>query len=120
LKFLVHDRDAKFTAAFDEVFRGEGLRIIKTPIRAPRANAICERWIGSVRRECLDRILVFGARHCRVVLHAYVDHHNQHRPHRSLGHSPPMPLPQPTGATKGRIARGQILGGIINEYSRAA
>jgi putative transposase len=120
LKSLIHDRDTKFTAAFDDVFRGEGLRIIKTPIRAPRANAICERWIGSVRLECLDRILVLGQRHCRTVLRAYVDHYNRHRPHRSLGHSPPIPPSQPTDATRGRIERRKLLGGIINEYSRAA
>ncbi|MBO3753182.1 integrase core domain-containing protein [Streptosporangiaceae bacterium NEAU-GS5] len=120
VKFLIYDRDTKFTTTFDEVFHGEGLRIIKTPIRAPRANAICERWIGSVRRECLDRLLILGQRRCRVALHAYVDHHNRHRPHRSLGHSPPIPPSEPADATKGRIARRQILGGIINEYSRAA
>ncbi|MBO3753105.1 integrase core domain-containing protein [Streptosporangiaceae bacterium NEAU-GS5] len=102
------------------MFRGEGLRIIRTPIRAPRANAICERWLGSIRRECLDRILILGAPHCRAVLRAYVDHHNQHRPHRSLGHSPPMLSAQPTDATRGRIERRKLLGGIISEYSRAA
>ncbi|MGW4963571.1 integrase core domain-containing protein [Nonomuraea sp. NPDC004186] len=120
VKFIVHDRDAQFTAAFDEVFIGEGCRIVKTPVRAPRANAICERWVGSVRRECLDRLLILGERHCRAVLRAYVDHYNRKRPHRSLDHFPPDAPPEPADLTKHRIERHKILGGIINEYHRAA
>ncbi|MBO3752510.1 integrase core domain-containing protein [Streptosporangiaceae bacterium NEAU-GS5] len=76
VKFLIHDRDIKFTAAFDQVFLSQGCRIIRTPIRAPQANAICERWIGSARRECLDRLLILGERHCRAVLRTYADHYN--------------------------------------------
>ena len=80
LKFLIRDRDAKFTAAFDAVFTAVAVRIIRTPVRAPRANAIAERWIASARRECLDRILVTGERHLRLVLNEYVDHFFSGRP----------------------------------------
>jgi Integrase core domain len=84
VKFLIRDRDAKFTAVFAAV----GLRIIKSPVRAPRANAIAERWVGSARRECLDRILVTGERHLRLVLDEYTEHYNSHRPHQSLQQEP--------------------------------
>jgi putative transposase len=89
IKFLIRDRDAKFTAAFDAVLTATGVRIIKTPVRAPRANAIAERWIASARRECPDRMLVTGERHLRLVLSEYADHYNSHRPHRALQQDPP-------------------------------
>ena len=88
-RFLIRDRDSKFTAAFDAVFAGADIRIIRTPIRAPRANAIAERFIGTLRRECLDHLLITGPRHLDVVLREYVQHFNAHRPHRSLDQRPP-------------------------------
>ena len=88
-QFLLHDRDSKFSDAFDEVFRSEGMRIIRTPIRAPNANAYAERWVGTLRRECLDRILIVNRRHLEHVLRVYTTRYNQHRPHRSLSLQPP-------------------------------
>ena len=107
LKFLIRDRDAEFTAAFDAVFTAAGVRIIKTPVQAPRANAIAERWIGSARRECLDRMLITGERHLRLVLGEYADHHNGHRPHRTLRQNLPGGRSHPPAAvTSMRVLRG--------------
>jgi transposase InsO family protein len=89
-KFLIRDRDAKFTGLFDEVFASEGIRTIKTPIRAPRANAIMERWIGGLRREVLDRMPIVNARHLTRVLAEYQAHFNDHRPHQSLDQAAPL------------------------------
>lgn len=89
VRFLIRDRDTKFTASFDAVFSAEGTRIIKTPVQA-QANAICERVIGTLRRECLDRMLIFGPRHLETVLAEYVEHYNSHRPHRSLSQRCPV------------------------------
>src|SRR5829696_5094634 len=91
VRFLIHDRDSKFSRAFDEVFRSEGVEIIRTPFRAPRANAFAERWVGTVRRDCLDWILIVSRRQLEHVLRVYVDHYNCHRPHRALGLTPPAP-----------------------------
>jgi putative transposase len=92
-QFLLHDRDSKFSHAFDEVFRSEGIRIIRTPIRAPNANAYAERWVGTLSRECLDRILIINRRHLEYVLRLYTTHYNQHRPRRSLSLQPPGEQP---------------------------
>ena len=120
-KFLIRDRDAKFTAAFDAVLAAAGIRIIKAPVRAPRANAIAERWIASARRECLDRMLITGERHLRLVLDEYADHYNTHRPHRALEQRPPgrHPLPPDLGANV-RVLRRDRLGGVIHEYAQVA
>jgi putative transposase len=118
---LIGDRDAKFTDAFDAVFAEGGLRIIKTPVRAPRANAIAERWIASARRECLDRMLVTGERHLRLVLSEYTDHYNDHRPHRTLKQNPPAGRPHPTAlGANVRVLHRDRLGGLIREYSQVA
>ena len=121
LKFLIRDRDAKFTAAFDAVFTAVAVPIIRTPVRAPRANAIAERWIASARRECLDRMLVTGERHLRLVLREYVEHYNVHRPHRTLRQSPPAGHERPpTMGPNVRALRRDRLGGLIREYAQAA
>jgi putative transposase len=95
VRFLVRDRDSKFTRSFDEVFRSEGVRVIRTPVQAPKAKAHAERWVGSLRRECLDRLLILGRRHLEQVVRAYISHHNEHRPHRPLEQRPPLALAQP-------------------------
>ena len=121
LKFLIRDRDAKFTAAFDAVLTAVGVRIIKTPIRAPRANAIAERWISGARRECLDRMLITSERHLRLVLGEYIDHYNVHRPHRTLCQSPPAGREHPpTLGANVRVLRRDRLGGPIHEYAQVA
>ena len=121
LKFLIRDRDAKFTAAFDAVFAAAGVQIIKTPVRAPRANAIAERWIASARRECLDRMLITSERHLRLVLSEYAGHYNIHRPHRALQQNPPGGRVHPPGDMTGvRVLRRDRLGGLIHEYAQVA
>jgi putative transposase len=121
VKFLIRDRDAKFTAAFDAVFAAAGVRIIISPVRAPRANAIAERWVGSARRECTDRMLITGERHLRLVLGEYADHYNAHRPHRSLQQeSPAGRAHPPVEAADMRVLRRDRLGGLIHEYAQVA
>lgn len=117
---LLRDRDSKFSGPFDEVFRTEGLAVVKTPIRAPKANAVAERWVGTARRECLDHILIFGRRHLQRVMGAYVEHYNRARPHRGLDLHPPDPLPPTQSGGEVRVRRRDVLGGLIHEYLRAA
>ncbi len=120
-RFLIRDRDAKLTTAFDTVLTAAGIRIIRTPVRAPRANAIAERWIPSARRECLDRMLNTGERHLRLVVSKYVEHYNVHRPHRTLCQSPPAGRDHPPAADPNvRILRQDRLGGLIHEYAQVA
>src|SRR5438034_7940648 len=90
-RFLIRDRDSKFTRDFDAIFRSEGIQIIKTPVRAPKANAFAERFVRTARTECLDWLLIVNGRHLERVLHVFVDHYNAHRPHRSLHLTPPDP-----------------------------
>ena len=126
-RFLVRDRDRKFTREFDEVFRSEGIRVIKAPVRAPKARAHAERWVGSVRRECLDRLLIVGRRHLHHLLASYTSHYNEHRPHRALRQRPPLSkLPPVDDEAIGdlidlaRVRRRDLLGGLIHEYQLAA
>jgi transposase InsO family protein len=120
-RFLVRDRDAKFTAAFDAVFAAEGIEVLRTPVRAPRANAYAERWVGTVRREVLDRMLILGCRQLRSVLTEYADHYNGHRPHRALGQAPPLGSGEPPAfVPAGRVVRRDRLGGLIHEYAQVA
>ena len=119
VKYLIRDRDTKFTGSFDAVFAAEGIRIIKTPVRAPQANAIAERFVGTARRECLDRILILGRRHFQSVLGEYVEHYNRHRP-RSLGQRAPYKsdtTPALIGDVNAEhLRRSDVLGGLIHEY----
>jgi putative transposase len=122
-RFLVRDRDSKFTRAFDHVFRSEGIRTLRTPVRAPRANAYAERWVRTVRTECLDWLLILSRRHLERVLHVYVGHYNHHRPHRGLALAPPEPRPQLESvgsAVAAHVRRRDLLGGLLHEYYQAA
>ena len=119
-KFLIRDRDSKFTSAFDEVFAGDGMRIIKTPVRSPLANSFAERYVGTLRRECLDHLLIHGEQHLRQILAEYAQHYNDHRP-TSRGNndlrctSPAGRSMSPPGSSAGKPS-----GGLISEYRRAA
>jgi transposase InsO family protein len=119
-RFLIRDCDAKFTTATDAVFAGADIRITRTPVRAPRANAITERWIGTLRRECLDHLLIIGRRHLATVLQEYVEHYNTHRPHRSLDQHPPAGRTPPRSDATLRPLRRDRLGGLIHEYLHVA
>jgi putative transposase len=118
IRFVIHDRDTKFTMTFDTVFRSEDVTIIRTPVRAPNANAFAERWVRSVREECLDRIVILGEEHLRRVLTAYVEYYNHARPHQGIAQQCPVRLE--TMPRAGRIERRDILGGLIYDYRRAA
>ena len=120
VRFLIRDRDSKFTAAFDGVFTGADIRIIRTPIRAPRANAIAERFIGTLRRECLDHLLITGPRHLHVVSREFAQHDNAHRPHRSLHQRPPAGGTPPRSGAVIRVLRRDRLGGLVHEYVQDA
>jgi hypothetical protein len=118
--FLIRDRDAKFTAAFDEIFASQGLTIVKTPPRTPRANCYAERWIRTARSECTDRLLIYDERHLRSVLGEYAGHYNRHRPHQSRQQRPPDQETQTTAPLNLPVRQRKILGGVISEYYQAA
>ncbi|MFW2383981.1 MAG: transposase [Acidimicrobiales bacterium] len=119
---LVRDRGSQFTASFDEVFRTEGLKILRTPVRTPVANTFAERWIGSIRRELLDRTIIWNRRQLERLVVDYIDHYNTHRPHQSLDQRPPTPPDEPPEAALATVAviRTSRCDGLINEYQNAA
>jgi putative transposase len=116
MAFLIHDNDTKFSSSFDTVFSSEGIKIVHTPYRAPRANAYAERWVRSVREECLDPILILSEDHLRRVLKEYGRYYNHDRPHQGIGQR--FPVSGPTRCMKGPIRRRDVLGGVIHDYYR--
>ena len=122
VKFILHDRDSSFTDASDAVFQAAGARVVRSAVQAPRMNAIMERWIGSCRRELLDRTLIWNKRHLMTVLREYEDFYNTHRPHRTLNQAAPF-RPLPDGVTDldhFRVRRRDRAGGVIHEYRLTA
>jgi putative transposase len=125
VRFLIHDRDAKFLRAFEALLESDGIKVIHTPVRAPNANAHMERWVGTVRRECLDRLLILGHRQLEYVLRVYVKHYNSERPHRALDLKPPDSTIRPPIAAAAtphplQVNRRDLLGDLIHEYELAA
>src|SRR5438874_9700236 len=124
VRFLIHDRDAKFPRAFDALLESEKVKVIRTPVQAPNANARMERWVGSVRRECLDRLLIPGHRQLEQILRVHVEHYNRQRPHRALDLKPPKTNPPTRAATTPtprplRVDRRDPLGGLTHEHDTA-
>jgi putative transposase len=125
VRFLIHDRDAKFPRAFDALLASGNIKVIRTPVQAPNANAHIERWVGTVRRECLDRLLVLGRRQLAHVLRVYVHHYNSERPHRALDLKPPDPRTHAAICANSppqalQVNSRDLLGGLIHEYELAA
>jgi hypothetical protein len=118
MRFLIHDRDKSFAKSFDTVFRSEHIKVIRTPVRAPNANAFAERWVRTVREECLDHLLIINQAHLRRVLREFVMYYNQARPHQGLQQQ--IPIAKPSACNTGTIRRRDVLGGIIHDYSRVA
>jgi transposase InsO family protein len=123
VRFLIRDRDGKFTSRFDAVFEAQDVQVIRTPVQTPEANGIAERFVRTVRSECLDWLLILNKQHLQHVVEVFVDHYNSHRPHRSLGLIPPDGLPPLKRETMGQpieVRRRDRLGGLLHEYERAA
>jgi putative transposase len=123
VRFIIRDRDAKFCRGFDDVFGSEGAEVLRTPLQAPNANAYAERWVGTVRAECLDWLPVVGREHLERTLKVYIAHYNAHRPHRALQLEPPDPAATVTlisGHPPARVHRRDLLGGLLHEYQRTA
>jgi len=118
IRYLIRDRDSKFTQEFDTVFQSEGTQIIQTPFRAPNANSYAERWVRTVREECLDQILILNEPHLKRVLKTYDDYYNRQRPHQGLRKQ--SPIPRTPQNTSGKVRNRMVLGGIINDYYRSA
>ena len=118
IRYLIRDRDSKFTQEFDTVFQSEGTQIIQTPFRAPNANSYAERWVRTVREECLDQILILNEPHLKRVLKTYDDYYNRQRPHQGLRQQ--SPIPRTPQNTSGKVRNRKVLGGIINDYYRSA
>ena len=120
-RFLIRDRDTKFTAGFDAVFADVGIAVLRSPPQAPKANAFAERWVGTIRRECLDRMLIFSERQLWRVLAEYENHYNTHRPHRALDQRPPNAgIVRSSNGQESLVRRNEVLGGLINEYRAVA
>ena len=115
---LIHDNDGKYSIGFDVVFKSQGIEVVRTPFRASRANAFAERWVRSVREECLDRIIILNQRHLTYTLRAYEQYFNQARPHQGIQQH--IPCPPPIRSTTGKVERRDLLGGVIHDYYRAA
>ena len=119
-RFVIRDRDSTFTAMSGQVLAGSGARIITTPARSPRANSFAERYAGTLRRECLDHLLIYGERHLRQILAEDARHYNHHRPHQSRDQRPALHEPGQAAGMTARIRRRQVVHGLINEYRRTA
>jgi putative transposase len=123
-RLLIRDRDTKSTTVFDEVFTSEGIEVLRSPPQVPRVNAYSERWVRTVRRECLDRMLIYTPRHLLGVLAEFVEHYNEHRPHQSRRQRPPNASDTEPAVVVdlalARVRRRKILNGLISEYSQAA
>jgi len=123
MRFLIRDRDTKFSRSFDQVIRSEGARVIVTPVQAPNANAHAERVIETIRAECLDWTLILGRRHLDRTLRTYVEHYNRKRPHRALALASPLAeasITVPVPVSTRDVRRRDLLGGLIHEYHGAA